>query len=611
MRNYGGLDGLPELREIFAELLWVEPGQVVCGGNSSLTLMWDVIAYLLLFGAPESTRRWSQEEKVTFICPVPGYDRHFSMLADFGIEMVTVPMNADGPDVPAVEALVRDDPSVKGMWVVPTYANPSGAVCSQEVAAALASMPTAAPDFRIFWDNAYAFHHLTEEEAKSADILTLSAASGNPNRPLMFASTSKITYAGAGVSVFAASTENKAWYLKHLAMAAIGPDKVNHLRHVEFFGSADGVRDHMRRHREIIAPKFAAVDVALTSALDGSRRGRVDPPHRRVLRQPRRPRRHRLTGGPAGQGGRHRPHPGRGVVPLRAGPARPEHPAGADVPAAGPGGDGHGRRRHLRGAGRGGEAGRRRLTPRRGRRRSGTFDRNEPPFRPKPPGQTRLAPVQRPYLADACLPATGLGAGGRVAGMSDDQLQPDDTLDDKYDEPGHEDMLDGGYNPPDRPRGSMAWGVTAWEESQEETIEQRIKQEIPDPDSAYGAPDNESGLDDDADMLGGDDPDAIPADDDFVGDGGRQVGRLVAPDEGFGEDDEKDEVAEDVGFDGGVASPEESAMHIATDEPGDYESGFGTDDDGDEEGLTEATAYRIENEDPMNELDSLAGRPTT
>ncbi len=191
--------------------------------------------------------------------------------------------------------------------------------------------------------------------------------------------------------------------------------------------------------------------------------------------------------------------------------------------------------------------------------------------------------------------------------MSDDQLQPDDTLDDKYDEPGHEDTLDGGYNPPDRPRGSLAWGVTAWEESQEETIEQRIKQEIPDPDSAYGAPDNESGLDDDAEMLGGDDPDAIPADDDFVGDGGRQVGRLVAPDEGFGEDDEKDEVAQDVGFDGGVASPEESAMHIATDEPGAYEADFGTDDDGDEEGLTEATAYRIENEDPMNELDSLEG----
>ncbi|MEP6651148.1 MAG: aminotransferase class I/II-fold pyridoxal phosphate-dependent enzyme [Lapillicoccus sp.] len=269
VRNYGGLDGLPELREIFAELLWVDPEQVVCGGNASLTLMWDVVSYLLLFGAPESPRPWSQEQKITFVCPVPGYDRHFSMLADFGIDMVTVPMNPDGPDVPAVEALVRDDPTVKGMWVVPTYANPSGAIVTQEVAAALASMPAAAPDFRIFWDNAYAFHHLTEEEAKSADVLTLAAASGNPNRPLMFASTSKITYAGAGVAVLAASLENKAWYLKHLAMASIGPDKVNHLRHVEFFGSAEGVRAHMRRHREIIAPKFAAVDVALTSALEG------------------------------------------------------------------------------------------------------------------------------------------------------------------------------------------------------------------------------------------------------------------------------------------------------------------------------------------------------
>ncbi|HEY6740948.1 MAG TPA: aminotransferase class I/II-fold pyridoxal phosphate-dependent enzyme [Lapillicoccus sp.] len=269
VRNYGGLEGLAELREIFAELLWVEPEQVVCGGNSSLTLMWDVVSYLLLFGAPESARPWTQEQKVTFVCPVPGYDRHFSMLADFGIDMVTVPMNPDGPDVPSVEALVRDDPTVKGMWVVPTHANPSGAICSQEVAAALASMPTAAPDFRIFWDNAYAFHHLTEDEAKSADVLTLAAASGNPHRPLMFASTSKITYAGAGVAVFAASVENKAWYLKHLAMASIGPDKLNHLRHVEFFGSADGLRAHMRRHREIIAPKFAAVDAALTSALDG------------------------------------------------------------------------------------------------------------------------------------------------------------------------------------------------------------------------------------------------------------------------------------------------------------------------------------------------------
>ena len=268
VRNYGGLEGLAELREIFAELLWVEPEQVLCGGNSSLTMMWDTVAYLLLFGGPDSPMPWSQEEKVTFVCPVPGYDRHFSMLADFGIDMVTVPMLPDGPDVAAVQELVKD-PSVKGLWIVPTYSNPSGAVISQEKAAALASMPAAAPDFRVFWDNAYAFHHLTEDEAKSADILTLASAAGNPNRPIMFASTSKITFAGAGVAVWAASAANKAWFLKHLAMASIGPDKVNQLRHVEFFGSAQGVRDHMVQHRTILAPKFAAVDAALSSALDG------------------------------------------------------------------------------------------------------------------------------------------------------------------------------------------------------------------------------------------------------------------------------------------------------------------------------------------------------
>jgi DNA-binding transcriptional MocR family regulator len=269
VRNYGGLDGLPELRELFAELLWVEPEQVVCGGNSSLTMMWETLVHLLLHGGPGSPRPWSKEETVRFVCPAPGYDRHFTMLQDFGIEMLTVPMTLDGPDVAAVEALVRDDPSVKGMWIVPTYANPTGAVVTQEVAAALVSMPTAAPDFRIFWDNAYAFHHLTEEEAKSADVLTLAAASGHPDRPIVFASTSKITYAGAGVAVLAASVTNKTWFLKHQAFASIGPDKVNHLRHLEFFGSAQGVRDHMRRHREILAPKFAAVDTALTAALAG------------------------------------------------------------------------------------------------------------------------------------------------------------------------------------------------------------------------------------------------------------------------------------------------------------------------------------------------------
>ena len=268
VRNYGGLSGITELREMFAELLWVEPEQVVAGGASSLTMMHDCLVQLLLHGAPDSPHPWSQEETVKFVCPVPGYDRHFTMLASYGIEMLTVPMNEDGPDVAAVRELVTD-PSVKGMWIVPTYANPSGSTCSQEVASELASMETAAPDFRIFWDNAYAFHHLTEDEAKSADIITLASGSGHPNRPIMFASTSKITFAGSGVAFLAASKANVDWYLGHQQFASIGPDKVNQLRHAQFFGSADGVREHMRKHREILGPKFAAVDSALSAALDG------------------------------------------------------------------------------------------------------------------------------------------------------------------------------------------------------------------------------------------------------------------------------------------------------------------------------------------------------
>jgi DNA-binding transcriptional MocR family regulator len=267
VRNYGGLQGLAELRAIFAELLWVDPEQVVAGGNSSLTMMHDCLVDLLLHGGVDSPRPWSQEEEVRFICPVPGYDRHFTMLESFGIEMLTVPMLDNGPDAEAVARLAASDPSIKGMWVVPTYANPAGSVTTLEVAARLASMETAAPDFKIFWDNAYAFHHLTQDEAKSADILGLAAAAGHPHRPIMFASTSKITYAGAGVAFMAASTETVGWYLGHLSKGSIGPDKVNQLRHAQFFGSAQGVRDHMVRHREIIAPKFAEVERVLSERL--------------------------------------------------------------------------------------------------------------------------------------------------------------------------------------------------------------------------------------------------------------------------------------------------------------------------------------------------------
>lgn len=266
-RNYGGLAGGIEIREIYAELLGLDTDQLIAGGNSSLTMMRDTLMYLWLHGGVDSERPWGQEETVKFVCPVPGYDRHFTLLEWFGIEMVTVPMHADGPDADAVAALVKDDPMIKGMWLVPTYANPTGDTTSQEIAERLTSMPTAAPDFKIFWDNAYALHHLTPAETKTADVVSLANAAGNPHRPLVFASTSKVTYAGAGVGFFGGSKENVAWWLDHLSHGAIGPDKVNHLRHAEFFGSATGVREHMAKHRELLAPRFAAVEDALTAEL--------------------------------------------------------------------------------------------------------------------------------------------------------------------------------------------------------------------------------------------------------------------------------------------------------------------------------------------------------
>ena len=279
VRNYGGLAGLPEIRSIFAELLGVGLDQIVAGNNSSLTMMHDTLVYHLLRGGLDSPRPWAQEEKVRFLAPVPGYDRHFALLESFGIEMITVPMNDDGPDAEECARLVATDPSIKGMWVVPTYANPTGAVCSQEVAAALAAMPTAAPDFRILWDNAYAVHHLDGVEAKTADIVSLAQASGHPNRPIMFASTSKITFAGAGVAFLAGSRDTVAWYLENLGNGSIGPDKVNQLAHAEFFGDAAGVRAHMAKHRDIMAPKFAAVGAALEARLGSYDVARWNTPH--------------------------------------------------------------------------------------------------------------------------------------------------------------------------------------------------------------------------------------------------------------------------------------------------------------------------------------------
>ncbi len=265
-RNYGGLNGLLELREIFAPIMQVPVEQIVAGDNASLAMMHDNLVFALLHGMVDSLRPWAAEESIAFICPVPGYDRHFALTQEYGVEMIPVDLRHDGPDMDAVRELVKD-PSVKGMWLVPTYGNPGGGVVSEAIAAELAALETAAPDFRIFWDNAYAVHHLSEEQTKTADIIGLCAASGNPNRAIAFASTSKITFAGAGVCFLASSAENVQWYLAHLGKRTIGPDKVNQLRHARFLQDIDGVLALMGRHREILAPKFAQVVAILSDRL--------------------------------------------------------------------------------------------------------------------------------------------------------------------------------------------------------------------------------------------------------------------------------------------------------------------------------------------------------
>ncbi|MCX8564057.1 aminotransferase class I/II-fold pyridoxal phosphate-dependent enzyme [Mycolicibacterium mucogenicum] len=270
-RNYGGLHGLPELRAIFGELLGLPVQNLIAGNNASLELMHDVIVFSLLYGGVDSPRPWVQEPVLKFLCPSPGYDRHFAITESFGIEMIPVPMLEDGPDVDLIEELVAADPAIKGMWCVPVFGNPTGVTYSWEATRRLVQMQTAAPDFRLFWDNAYAVHTLTHESVQNVDVVGLATTAGNPNRPYIFASTSKITFAGAGVSFFGGSLGNIAWYLQHAEKKTIGPDKVNQLRHVRFFGDADGVRLHMQRHQALMAPKFAAVAEILDERLSESK----------------------------------------------------------------------------------------------------------------------------------------------------------------------------------------------------------------------------------------------------------------------------------------------------------------------------------------------------
>ncbi len=269
-RNYAGDNGmgLPELRAIFGELLHIPTEQILALGNASLQVMHDTIVHALLHGVPGNVRPWRDDE-IAFLCPSPGYDRHFAITEAFGIRMIPVPFDEQGRLPLDVIAEHLQDPAVRGMWCVPMFANPGGEVYDEETVRALVSLPSAAPDFRLFWDNAYSVHVLTEDFPPVIDVLGLAAAAGNPDRVLVFASTSKITLAGGGVAFFGSSPANVAWYREHAAVQTIGPDKVNQLRHVRHFGDADGVRALMQKHRALVAPKFAATERILGERLSG------------------------------------------------------------------------------------------------------------------------------------------------------------------------------------------------------------------------------------------------------------------------------------------------------------------------------------------------------
>ncbi len=265
VRNYGILDGIPECKELFADLLEVKPENVIVGGNSSLTLMFDFVSQCMYNGVGFTP--WSQQGKVKFLCPCPGYDRHFAICEYFGIEMINIAMTPDGPDMDAIEEAVKDE-SVKGMFCVPKYSNPQGYTYSDEVVKRIAALETAADDFRIIWDNAYIVHDLTDTSDKLLNIFDV-LPERNKNMVVEVASTSKISYPGAGVSCLVSSVDNIKEILKRLTIQAISYDKVNMLRHVKFFKDVEGIKAHMQLHAKILKPKFDAVIRTLNDDLAG------------------------------------------------------------------------------------------------------------------------------------------------------------------------------------------------------------------------------------------------------------------------------------------------------------------------------------------------------
>ncbi|MCF6768257.1 aminotransferase class I/II-fold pyridoxal phosphate-dependent enzyme [Thiotrichales bacterium 19S11-10] len=261
-RNYSAMDllaGLPELKTLFSECFELTNADMIVGGHSSLKLMYDTISALILHSTPDNLLPWGKQEKIKFLCPAPGYDRHFGICESLGIEMVRVNLTGYGPDMDQVEHLVQSDESIKGIWCVPKYSNPTGETYSDETVKRLASMKTKAEDFRIFWDNAYAVHHLTDEPSELLDIFSACRLANNPNRVYSFASTSKITFASSGVSLVASSQENITWLKKIFSYQLISFDKLNQLRHLKFLETKDAFLNHMRQHMRILKPKFDAV----------------------------------------------------------------------------------------------------------------------------------------------------------------------------------------------------------------------------------------------------------------------------------------------------------------------------------------------------------------
>lgn len=256
-RNYGILDGIPEAKEIFAELLGVDSDEIFIGGNSSLNLMYDTMAKFMLKGGANSEMPWSKERKVKFLCPSPGYDRHFAICEAMGIEMVPIQLNEDGPKMDIVEALVSCDETIRGIWCVPQYSNPTGITYSDEVVRRMANLDPAAPDFVVMWDNAYLMHHFEDENSEHVlNIMEEAKKNGKEDMIFMFTSTSKISLPGSGLAVMAVSKHNAAYFKKEIATQTIGYDKINQLRHVKFFKNAEGIRNHMKKHSAIIEPKF-------------------------------------------------------------------------------------------------------------------------------------------------------------------------------------------------------------------------------------------------------------------------------------------------------------------------------------------------------------------